>query len=195
MGFLAKLFGKVDKKINIAMCGLDNAGKTSILNFLKKGEFQECLATMGINHESLKLGKLSLSIMDLGGQEVFRYFWPSYIERADLLIFVVDSSDVNRMPIAKEIFYNAINNYCDPGIPLLFLATKQDLPNICSLAYIIHLFQLTSLYDRTIHIQRTSALTGMGIYEAFQWIYNQIVQAKRNKTPKNIPNWVTPKLS
>jgi len=46
LGFLAKLFGKADKKVNVAMCGLDNAGKTSILNFLKKGEFGETIATM-----------------------------------------------------------------------------------------------------------------------------------------------------
>ncbi|MCK5298944.1 MAG: hypothetical protein KAJ76_08560, partial [Candidatus Heimdallarchaeota archaeon] len=96
LGFLAKLFGKVNRKVNIAMCGLDNAGKTSILSFLKKGEFCETIATMGVNHENFKLGKLSMSVMDLGGQEVFRHFWPAYIERADILIFVVDSSDITR---------------------------------------------------------------------------------------------------
>ena len=186
LGFLARLFGKVDRKVNIAMCGLDNAGKTSILNFLKKGEFHETIATMGVNHEKVSLGKLDLSVMDLGGQEVFRHFWSTYIERADILIFVVDSSDIERLPLAKDVFMNALYNYCNPNIPILVLATKQDLPNVCSLAYILHLFQLTNMFDRTIHVQKTSAITGFGIHEAFQCIYEQVMNSKTRRVKKNI---------
>ncbi|MFW9922816.1 MAG: ADP-ribosylation factor family protein, partial [Candidatus Thorarchaeota archaeon] len=186
LGILSKLFKKFDKKINIAMCGLDNAGKTSILNYLKKGEFQDSIATMGVNYENLKFGKLELAIMDLGGQEVFRRFWPTYIERADILIFVLDSNDIERLPLARDIFFQAVSNYCTPNIPILILATKQDLGNICSLAYIIQTFQLTTMFERTIHIQKTSATTGLGIYEAFQWIHDQIIETKERKNNKNI---------
>ncbi|HUU78781.1 MAG TPA: Arf family protein [candidate division Zixibacteria bacterium] len=195
MGLLAKLFKKMDKKVNIAMCGLDNAGKTSILNFLKNGEPQETIATMGINFEKLKLGKLSLSIMDLGGQQVFRQFWPIYIERADILIFVVDSNDITRLPQARDIFHQAANNYCTPNIPILILATKQDLTNVCSIAYIIQNFQLTSMFERTIHIQKTSARTGLGIYEAFQWIHDQVLEPKIKRIDKAIPPTFVPKPS
>jgi small GTP-binding protein len=193
LGFLAKLFGKFDKKVNIAMCGLDNAGKTSILGFLKKGEFTDTIATMGVNYENLKLGKLNMSVMDLGGQAVFRTFWPTYIERADIMIFVVDSSDIERLPLAKQVFLNAIYNFTNQNIPILILATKQDLPSVCSLAYIIHLFQLTSMYDRTIHVQKTSAKTGMGIYEAFQWIHDQVISTKKRRSSKNVTQLVLPK--
>ena len=193
MGFLAKLFGKVDKKINIAMCGLDNAGKTSILGYLKKGEFHETIATMGVNYEKLKLGKLDLSVMDLGGQEVFRHFWPTYIERADILVFVVDSSDIQRISLAKDVFLKALKNLGNENIPILILATKQDLPNICSLAYIIHLFQLTSMFERTVHIQRTSIKTGLGIFEAFQWIHDQVVTTKSRRANKKVNTLIVPK--
>ncbi len=193
MGFLAKLFGKAEKKINIAMCGLDNAGKTSILNFLKNGEFQGTIATMGVNHENFKLGKLSMSVMDLGGQEVFRPFWPGYIERADILVFVLDSSDVTRLPLAKDIFHKAISTYCNEEIPILILATKQDLTNVCSLAYIIHFFQLTSLFERTIHVQKTSAKTGLGIYESFQWIHDQVIKSKTRRSSKSSSQMALPR--
>ena len=193
MGFLARLFGKIDKKVNIAMCGLDNAGKTSILHFLRKGEFSEPIATMGINHESFKLGSLSMDVMDLGGQEVFRQFWSGYIQQADILIFVVDSTDMARLPLARDVFFNAINNYCKPKVPILVLATKQDMLNICSLSKIIQFFQLVSLYDRTIHIQRTSAKTGLGIYEAFQWIHDQLLERKPLSIKKRVPPAVLPK--
>jgi small GTP-binding protein len=193
VGFLARLFGKVEKKVNIAICGLDKAGKTSILNFLKNGEPTETIATMGVNFENFKLGKLSLSVMDLGGQAVFRQFWSTYIERADVLVFVVDSNDIERLPLAKEIFYNAIFNYCTPETPILILATKQDLTSVCSLAYIIHLFQLTSMFERTVHIQKTSAITGLGIFEAFQWIHDHIIASKSKRSSKTIPTFAKPK--
>jgi len=196
MGFLAKLFGKIDRKVNIAMCGLDNAGKTSILNYLKRGEFYGTIATMGVNYEVLKLEKLKLSVVDLGGQEVFRQFWPTYLEKAEILIFVVDSSDIQRMTLAKEVFDGAIQNLSNKNIPILVLATKQDLPEVCSLAYIMHLFQLTSLFERTVHIQRTSAKTGIGIYEAFQWIYEQVISSrgKRFKRKASTPVVSLPQL-
>jgi small GTP-binding protein len=193
MGFLARLFGKAEKKVNIAMCGLDNAGKTSILNYLKQGEPNDTIATMGVNLEKFKLGKLSLSVMDLGGQEVFRQFWPTYIERADIFIYVVDSSDIQRLQLAKEVFYNAIYNYCNPETPILILATKQDLPNVCSLAYIIHLFQLTSMFERTVHVQKTSAINGLGIYDAFQWIHDHILASKSRRGSKAISVLAKPK--
>lgn len=193
MGILSRLFGKSEKKINIAMCGLDNAGKTSLLNFLKKGEFHESIATMGVNHENHKLGKLNMSIMDLGGQNAFRRFWTGYIERADILIFVVDSSDFERLPLAREVFLSAVSNCDTPNIPILVLATKQDLPNICSLAYIIQLFNLTNLYDRNIHVQKTSAKTGLGVYESFLWIHDQIIQPKSKKIIRKIHSSAAPK--
>lgn len=193
MGILSKLFKKFDKRVNIAMCGLDNAGKTSILNYLKNGEPSESLATMGVNFEKLKLGKLDLSIMDLGGQQVFRQFWPGYIERADILIFVLDSSDIQRLSLAKEIFHQAVKDYCTPNIPILILATKQDLNNVCSLAYIIQNFHLTTMFERTIHVQKASAQTGLGIYEAFQWIHNQILGTKSRHTNRDVSRVVTPK--
>ncbi len=193
MGILSKLFRKFDKKVNIAMCGLDNAGKTSILNYLKNGEPSESLATMGVNFERLKLGKLELSIMDLGGQQIFRQFWPGYIERADILIFVLDSSDIQRLSLAREIFHEAVENYCTPNIPILILATKQDMNNVCSLAYIIQNFHLTTMFERTIHVQNTSAQTGLGIYEAFQWIHDQILTTKTRRANRNIPRVSTSK--
>ena len=192
MGILSKLFKKFDKRVNIAMCGLDNAGKTSILNYLKNGEPSESLATMGVNYEKLKLGKLDLSIMDLGGQQVFRQFWPGYIERADILIFVLDSTDIQRLSLAREIFHQAVTNYCTPNIPILILATKQDLNNVCSLAYIIQNFHLTTMFERTIHVQKTSAQTGLGIYEAFQWIHDQILATKSRRSNRKVTNIINP---
>jgi small GTP-binding protein len=193
VGFLAKLFGKAEKKVNIAMCGLDNAGKTSILSFLKNGEPVETIATMGVNFESFKMGKLTVSVMDLGGQKVFRQFWPTYLERADIFVFVVDSNDIARLPLAKEVFYNSLYNYCMPETPILILATKQDLPSVCSLAYIIHLFQLTNLFERTLHIQKTSAVSGVGIFEAFQWIHDQVIVAKTKRSNRVVSSIVQPK--
>ncbi|MEA2071927.1 MAG: Arf family protein [Asgard group archaeon] len=193
MGFLARLFGRMEKKANIVMCGLDNAGKTSILNYLKKGEIDSTIATMGINHEKFKLGRLNLSVMDLGGQFAFRQFWPTYVKQADILIFVIDAHDIKRLSLAKEIFFNTIQHSKNNDVPILILATKQDLPNTCSLAHLIKYFQLTSILNKSIHIQKTSAKTGLGIVEAFQWIYDQVMEKQSRQKRTSIPSIASPR--
>lgn len=45
------------------------------------------------------------------------------------LIFVVDSSDRNRLWEARDELFRALQNqYMTPGIPVVILANKQDLP-------------------------------------------------------------------
>lgn len=186
MGLLARLFGRSKENVNIAMCGLDNAGKTSILRYLIHGEFSSTIATMGINHEQVSFESLSMSVMDLGGQKAFRPFWSNYIKQANCLVFIVDSTDIARMPLAREVFYHVITRFCEPTIPVLILATKQDLPRACSLSYIFEIFQLHRLHKRTLHVQETSAKTGLGIYEAFHWIHDSLTQKKPQKVSSKL---------
>ncbi|MBD3189873.1 MAG: GTP-binding protein [Candidatus Heimdallarchaeota archaeon] len=194
LGFLAKLFGRNKENVNIAMCGLDNAGKTSILRYLIRGEFSSTIATMGVNHEQFNFESLSMSVMDLGGQKAFRQFWSNYIKQANCLVFIVDSTDIVRMPLAREVFYKVITHFCDPTIPVMILATKQDLPGACPVSYIFEIFQLNRLYGRTLHVQETSAKTGLGIYEAFHWIHDNLTREKSQKiSSKLTSNLTSPK--
>jgi small GTP-binding protein len=58
----------VSKPSRIVMVGLDNAGKSTILNDIK-GESHPTIPTVGFNVETLEINNITVTIWDLGGQE------------------------------------------------------------------------------------------------------------------------------
>jgi GTPase SAR1 family protein len=56
-----------------------------------------CAATVGFNVECVEYRKMIFSLWDLGGSLDARAFWRFYYEDTQAIIFVVDSSDLERM--------------------------------------------------------------------------------------------------
>ncbi|HME50871.1 MAG TPA: ADP-ribosylation factor-like protein [Candidatus Lokiarchaeia archaeon] len=92
---------KIGKAAKIAVMGLQNAGKTSFINFLlgqsADEKFKETSPTVSVEHSNMKLGNIQLVIWDFGGQESFR---KEYLENPDeffvdteVLLYIVDSQD------------------------------------------------------------------------------------------------------
>ncbi|NHJ84415.1 MAG: GTP-binding protein [Asgard group archaeon] len=173
MSFLARLFKNRVKNVTITICGLDAAGKTTLINYLMTGEFTNTEPTLGVNREILDLPKLHISIMDLGGQEDFRGIWSEVNERTDGLIYVVDSTDFIRQNETKSVFYNIINTQVHNEIPILLLLNKIDVDNRISRADFISEFSLADL-NLSWKCYETSAKTGEGIYSAFKWLVDAL---------------------
>ncbi|XP_054578436.1 ADP-ribosylation factor 1-like isoform X2 [Eptesicus fuscus] len=87
------------------------------------------------------------------------------------LIFVVDSTDHERMDEAREEMMRMMTELKD--VVLLVLANKQDLPNAMNTAEITDKLGLHSLHNRNWYLQATSAITGAGLYEGLDWLSNQ----------------------
>ena len=173
MSFILKLFKNRTKQVNLTICGLDNAGKTTIVNYLINGEFKETLPTMGIHKEEINFPKLKLSIYDLGGQVDFRGMWSSVNEKSDALVYVIDSSDHFRLNESKEIFYNVLKTQINSTIPVLILLNKIDLPNRISRIDFINEFNLQNIQlNSNWACFETSAKTGEGILSSFHWFVN-----------------------
>ncbi|MFX1450013.1 MAG: ADP-ribosylation factor-like protein [Promethearchaeota archaeon] len=88
----------IQKKIVLA--GLDNAGKTSIVNILRDNNLKEVLSltpTRGVKKEIFEFDNVIFYIYDLGGQEQFRrrhiYQYEIQFGASDELIYVVDIQD------------------------------------------------------------------------------------------------------
>lgn len=73
--------------------GLDNAGKTTILNRINGEDISKISPTLGFNIKTLEHGAYKLNIWDVGGQKSIRSYWRNYFEQTDGLIWVVDSAD------------------------------------------------------------------------------------------------------
>ncbi|MFX1255303.1 MAG: ADP-ribosylation factor-like protein, partial [Promethearchaeota archaeon] len=92
MSWLKKIFTRVDKKVQISICGLDDVGKTTVLNYMLTGEHTKTVPTTGVNYEQIVLKKdLVFDVYDLPGQEVLRTLWDKFLLSSNLLIFVLDA--------------------------------------------------------------------------------------------------------
>merc|ERR1719392_230198 len=90
-----RILGKTEAKM--VMVGLDAAGKTTILYNLKLGEVVTTCPTIGFNVETVKYKNISFTVWDIGGQDKIRNLWRVYLKGAVGLIFVIDSSDKQRL--------------------------------------------------------------------------------------------------
>ncbi|KAG6421230.1 hypothetical protein SASPL_117780 [Salvia splendens] len=99
----SSLFG--NKEARILVLGLDNAGKTTILYRLQMGEVVSTIPTIGFNVETVQYNNIKFQVWDLGGQTSIRPYWRCYFPNTQAIIYVVDSSDTDRLVIAKEEFH------------------------------------------------------------------------------------------
>ena len=83
--------------MRILILGLDNAGKTTILKKFNGEDINEISPTVGFSIKTLYFKHYKLSVWDIGGQVSIRTYWRNFFESTDGLIWVVDSSDKNRL--------------------------------------------------------------------------------------------------
>merc|ERR1712025_1551184 len=121
-----KLLGK--KEMRILMVGLDAAGKTTILYKLKLGEVVTTIPTIGFNVETVEYKNISFNVWDIGGQDKIRKLWRYYYANTQGLIFVVDSSDHDRIEDAREELHQMLGEDEMRDAAVLVFANKQDLP-------------------------------------------------------------------
>lgn len=167
------------------VCGLDGAGRVSILNHLRFGPdakkrqefpFQNLSVVDVVECPQLKISSIYLGLR-----------WTSilidfYVRQADAIIFVVDSADHSRIDETREELHDAIKGRDDQptnrpsrNIPLLIFANKQDLPNAYSPTKIQELLRVDQLFasygQRSCFVQGTSAAEGgQGIREGLRWL-------------------------
>ncbi len=99
---LSSAFGGKGKETRILMLGLDAAGKTTILYKMKLGEAISSVPTIGFNVETVKYKNLNFTIWDIGGQKKIRDLWMHYFHGSKAIIYVLDSSDEDRIGEAKD---------------------------------------------------------------------------------------------
>ena len=90
------------RKCKVVMLGLDAAGKTTILYSLKLGDVLMTIPTIGFNVEEVNFKTIQFMVWDVGGQEKLRNLWTHYFDKSKALIYVVDSSDSERVELASK---------------------------------------------------------------------------------------------
>jgi GTPase SAR1 family protein len=89
--------GLRSKACNIVLLGLDNAGKTTLLNLLLTGKFQRFDRTMRARQQTVSVGHVKFNAWDLGGHEAARSSWSDFYLQCGGVVFMVDAADPARL--------------------------------------------------------------------------------------------------
>jgi ADP-ribosylation factor-like protein 1 len=178
--FFSRLFSYFgDREARILVLGLDNAGKTTILYRLQVGTVVSTSPTIGFNVETVTHKNVKFQVWDLGGQTSIRPYWRCYYPNTQAIIYVVDSSDVERVGTSREEFHALLEEDELKDAILLVFANKQDLPGALSDAEITEQLGLSSIKNRTWAIFKASALNGTGLFEGLDWLADACSAAKK----------------
>lgn len=112
-------------EMRVVTLGLDNSGKTSILFKLKQNEFVATIPTIGFNVETLEYKNIKFTVWDVGGQPKLRPLWKHYYLNTQAVVFVIDSSNRDRIDEAQNELVKLITEKDLKDACLLILANKQ----------------------------------------------------------------------
>jgi len=143
LGSFLRRFQSQATPVRLLMLGLDAAGKTTILFKLKLNETVNTIPTIGFNVENLTYKNLEFNCWDIGGQFKLRSLWQHYFENTQGLIYVVDSSDRDRIAESAEALAMILSDESMSGVPVLVYANKMDLPNSMTVPQISESLGLT----------------------------------------------------
>merc|ERR1712039_668251 len=101
------------KKCRIVVVGLDNSGKTTVLNSLKpKKASLETVPTVGFATEEFQKHGVNFCAFDMSGQSRYRNLWEHYYDDIEQMI--------ENEAVSKR------------RLPVLFLSNKMDADGACA---------------------------------------------------------------
>ncbi len=158
--------------------GLDNAGKTSILNRLAKKDQQTTVPTVGLNVEQITYRNFTVALWDLGGAATM--LWKHYYQNTDAVIFVVDSSDRARVETVREELINVLSDPDLAEAPLLVYANKQDKEGAMGVEDLSIAIEFDKLAKKHKFLEGCSAVKNEGILQGL----DKIIEVLLRTTPK-----------
>ena len=170
------------KSGKLLFLGLDNSGKTTLLNILKGNRMTQHAPTWQATSEELTIGRITFTAFDLGGHVQARRVWKDYFPAVDAIIFLIDSVDYERFEESKKELESLLTDDQLSNCPLLVLGNKIDVPGSVSedeLRHILGLYGNTTgkqevarqeIYGRPIELFMCSILKEQGYGDGFRWI-------------------------
>lgn len=125
-------------EMELTLVGLQNSGKTTLVNVLASGAFSEdMIPTVGFNMRKITKGNVTMKMWDIGGQPRFRSMWERYCRGVNAIVFVLDSADTEKFEAARTELHNLLQKPQLANIPLLVLGNKNDLPSALTVEQVI----------------------------------------------------------
>jgi len=186
-GLWQYLFAK--QTVNILIVGLDNAGKTTLLERLKTIYLSANMAgpdaippTIGMNLGKMEIVGVKVIFWDLGGQQTLRSIWAHYFAEADAVVYVLDSADEERFGEAKGALDNVMGHHdLPPAAPLMILANKRDAAGACGTEAAGAALGTAAFTSRPCRVEAASGLSGAGVEGAVAWLVDAASRCKKDR--------------
>lgn len=165
--------GLYNKKANLVLLGLDNAGKTTLLHMLKYDKVTQSKPTNHPCSDELKMGNLRLNTFDLGGHEGARKIWQDFFPTVDGILFLVDIADPNRFAEAKKELEEVCSTPILEKIPIAVLGNKADKKGAVQeyeLREALDINSILSKGNRPLELFMSSITQKAGYPTALEWI-------------------------
>jgi GTPase SAR1 family protein len=158
------------------LLGLEGAGKTSLLSWLKGGAVTPTVPVIGFAVERVDFGDTAFYI---AGEDALFKLWRRSYKGPRIVMYVVDSSDRARVKDVRSNLHEILGEDDMADALLLVLANKQDLPGVMSPLEVAEQIGLYALKDREWYIQGCCATSGVGVHDGFGWLVRATEQAKK----------------
>ncbi|KAI9296572.1 GTPase of the ras superfamily required to recruit Arl1p to the Golgi [Neoconidiobolus thromboides FSU 785] len=179
---------------SILIIGLDNAGKTTLLEKIKQQYLnqiplppEKIAPTVGLNMAKIQYEKNSIiNFWDLGGQSDLQNIWKNYYSECHGICFVIDATDKERLEQCKLVFEKLVLDDRIQGVPIVMLANKQDITGkSLSVESIKEIFNKIAikLEASDSKVLPISALTGLGVGDAIDWLCSRMILNKLERPP------------
>ncbi|KAL2933444.1 ADP-ribosylation factor-like protein 8c [Bienertia sinuspersici] len=166
---LVLLFFK--QEMELSLVGLQNAGKTSLVNAIATGGYSEdMIPTVGFNMRKVRKGNVTIKLWDLGGQKRFRSMWERYCRGVTAIVYVVDAADRDSIPISRSELHELLEKPFLTGIPLLVLGNKIDKSEAIVQQALMDQLGLQSITDREVCCYMISCKDSVNLDSVINWL-------------------------
>ncbi|EDW61135.1 ADP-ribosylation factor-like protein 6 [Drosophila virilis] len=165
-------------KMTILVLGLNNSGKSTIINHFKKSSEQSAVMvpTVGFLIEQFYNMGVNIKAIDMSGATRYRNLWEHQFKNCQGIIYVIDASDRMRFVVVKDELDLVLQHpdFCNRIVPILFYGNKSDLEDSLSNVKIAAALGLENIKEKPWHICSSNAVSGEGLDEGVQWLVQQI---------------------
>ncbi|RYR11231.1 hypothetical protein Ahy_B05g079696 isoform B [Arachis hypogaea] len=183
------------QEMELSLIGLQNAGKTSLVNVVATGGYSEdmiptvssvhqMLLIVGFNMRKVTKGNVTIKLWDLGGQPRFRSMWERYCRAVSAIVssvttglvlfnnsrYVVDAADPDNLSISRSELHDLLSKPSLNGIPLLVLGNKIDKAGALSKQALTDQMDLKSITDREVCCFMISCKNSTNIDSVIDWL-------------------------
>ncbi|EGD81653.1 ADP-ribosylation factor family protein [Salpingoeca rosetta] len=167
--WLKSLFWK--EEMELTLVGLQNSGKSTFVDVIASGKYNEdMLPTVGFNMRKVTKGNVTIKLWDIGGQPRFRSMWERYCRGVQVILYMVDSADTEKLEASKQELKSLLEKPHLAGIPVLVLGNKNDLPKALQADELIQALGLKDIQDREVCCYSISCKSKVNLDITLKWI-------------------------